>query len=91
MESTMEEKPPPPTNGSLDETSGPTSTTSAERAEEKRVALDTAPASSPDLRNEKAETSVKVAAAPPEEPAKRKGKTALIMIAICVRKVRNTS
>lgn len=83
----MEEKLPAPANGSLAETSAPISSTSAEHDEEKGDTLDSAPSPSPGLRDEKAETHVKAMAAVPEEPAKRKGKTALIMVAICVCKV----
>jgi len=90
MESTMEEKPPPPANERLDDTSGPTSTTSADRDEKKGDTLDTAQSSLPDQRDEKAETDIEVVAAASEQPAKRKGKTALIMLAICVRGVSNT-
>jgi hypothetical protein len=84
----MEEKPVPPTNdGSRDETSGPTPAMSAERDEEKADALDTGPNSSPEVRDDGAGSSVKEAAAASEAPAKRKGKTALIMVAICVCRV----
>jgi hypothetical protein len=86
-----EKKPPRPANGSLDGPSGPDSTTSGERNGEKGSALDAVPPSSPDIRDDKAEMDVKAVAAAPEEPAKRKGKTALIMIAICVRKVQKSS
>ena len=84
----MEEKPLPPANGSLDETSGPTSTISAEHDEEKIGTLGAVSHSLPDVYDEKAESKV---AAVPEEPAKPKGRTALIMVAICVRKVYNVS
>lgn len=83
----MEEKTPLPPNGGRDETSKQTSTISAEHDEEKVDALDTAPHSSPDVRDQKAESDVKTVATVPDAPAKGKGKTALIMVAICVRKV----
>jgi len=86
----MEEKTPLPPNGGRDETSKQTSTISAEHDEEKVDALDTVPHSSPDVRDQKADSDVKTVATAPEVPeasAKGKGKTALIMVAICVRKV----
>jgi hypothetical protein len=87
MKSTTEKKPPPPATERLGDTSEPASTTSAERDEEKGDTLNTAQPSLPDHRDEKAETDVKTVAAASEQPAKRKGKTALIMVAICVRRI----
>jgi hypothetical protein len=83
----MEEKPVPTANGSRDETSGPTPAVSAERDEEKVDALDKGPRSSPEVRDDGAGSDAREAAAAPEAPAKRKGKTALIMVAICVCRV----
>lgn len=81
----MEEKASPPANESGDGTSGPASTASAERDEKKEDALVPVILSSPGVHDGNAETDVKaVDAAPSEEPAKRKGKTALTMVAICV-------
>jgi hypothetical protein len=88
MESTMEEKPPPPANGNAGKTSRPASTASAERDEEKGDTLDTVAPLSRGVHDGKAETDVKAVVAPPGT-AKRKGKTALIMVAICVREVYN--
>ncbi len=90
MESTTEEMPPPLANGSADETSVPASTAStasAERDEEKGDTLDTTAPLSRSIQDEKAKADVRGVAAVAEEPAKRKSKTALIMLAICVRKV----
>lgn len=84
MESTMEERPPPPAIEGAGKASGPTSTASAERDEEKGGALDNVAPLSPGVHDE-AETDVKAAVAAPEERAMKKGKTALIMVAICVR------
>jgi hypothetical protein len=89
MESTMEEKPQSPANGNAGKTSGPASTASVECDEEKGDALDTVAPLPPGVHDGKAETDVKAIVAPPEETAKRKGKTALIMVAICVREVYN--
>jgi hypothetical protein len=89
MESTMEEKPQPSANRNAGKTSGPASTASAERDEEKEDTLDTVAPLSPGVHDGKAETDVKAVVGPPEETAKRKGKTALIMVAICVREVYN--
>jgi hypothetical protein len=87
----MEEKPVSPANGSRDETSGPTPAMSAERDEEKADVLDAGLHSSPEVRDDGAGSGVKGVAAAPEAPAKRKGKTALIMLAICVCRVLSTT
>jgi hypothetical protein len=83
----MEEKPPLPANEGAGDASGPASTASAGRDEEKKDALETAAPSSAEGRDEKAETVEKAVAAAPEEPTRKKGTTALIMLAICVCKI----
>lgn len=86
----VENKPVVAANTSLDHISEPVSAASAERDEEKNRPLDAAASSSPDNGQEKIETNVTTVPAAPAEPAKRKSKVVLTIVAICVCKYRNT-